>query len=175
MLAFYLSLVQTPQEKEKVEQLYHTYRHVMKYIALELLRNETLAEDAVHDAFIRLIRHLGGIADVASQKTRSFVCIVARSAAMDVLRAEKKQTTVSIDEVAEPGYTPDPCAAMEMRSLLAALEQLPVNHKDILSLKVYHGLSDGRIADLLGLNAATVRKRLQRARAALADLVKGEM
>ncbi len=175
MLAFYLSLVETPEDKEKVERLYRTYRYVMKYIALELLHNETLAEDAVHDAFLRIIRHLGGIKEVESAKTRSFVCIVARSAAMDVLRAEKKQSTVPIDEVGEPGHTPDPCAAMEMRSLLAALEQLPANYKDILSLKVYHGLSDGQIADLLGLNAATVRKRLQRARAALAELVKGEM
>lgn len=174
MLAIYLSLVQTPQEKDKVEQLYHAYRHLMKYIALEFLHNDTLAEDAVHDAFLRLIRHLGKIGAPESPKTRSFVCIVARSAAMDVLKAEKKHATVAMEDIPEPGQTQNLFATMELKVILAALDSLPAVHKDILALKVYHGLSDGQIAEVLELTATATRKRLQRARAALAELVKGE-
>lgn len=54
MLLFYLSLLDTEEEKTKFERLYYEYRAVMKYKALEILKDEYLAEDAVHEAFIKL-------------------------------------------------------------------------------------------------------------------------
>lgn len=76
MLAFYLSLVDSEEDKSKVEQIYYQYRNLMFYVARDVLRDEKLAEDAVHQAFIRIINHLDGVEEIVSHKTRCFVVIV---------------------------------------------------------------------------------------------------
>ena len=54
MLLYYLSLVDTEEEKSKLENLYYEYKALMKYIAFNILGDNGLAEDAVHEAFIKL-------------------------------------------------------------------------------------------------------------------------
>ncbi len=57
-MLFYLSLLDTEEEKSKFEQLYYQYRKLMYLCAWEVLRDEQLAEDAVHEAFIKLTKYL---------------------------------------------------------------------------------------------------------------------
>ena len=42
-------------EREKIELMYDRYEQEMYRIAYAVLRDEFAAEDAVHDAFVRLI------------------------------------------------------------------------------------------------------------------------
>ena len=47
MLPFYLQLLETEGEKQKFERLYERYRRLMHWIAVRILQDEHLAEDAV--------------------------------------------------------------------------------------------------------------------------------
>lgn len=58
MLSFYLSMVETDEERDLVTRLYYTYERMMYKIALGILKNPHDAEDAVSEAFIRLIKNL---------------------------------------------------------------------------------------------------------------------
>lgn len=78
VLLFYLSLLDTEEEKSKLEKLYYQYKALMKYIALDILKDYSMADDAVHEAFIKLIRHLDGIDEIDSRKTKAFIVIVIR-------------------------------------------------------------------------------------------------
>ena len=78
MLLFYLSLLETEEEQSKFEKLYYRYNALMKYIAFEILRDDGMAEDAVHDAFVKLSRHLDTIDDVADSKTAGFIIILIK-------------------------------------------------------------------------------------------------
>ena len=56
MLQFYLQLLETEEELQKFTQLYETYRKLMHWTAEGILHDEHLAEDAVHEAFLRIIQ-----------------------------------------------------------------------------------------------------------------------
>lgn len=55
MLTLYLSLIDTQEERDKFERLFHQYERCLKYTAQNILFDEHLAEDAVQETFIRII------------------------------------------------------------------------------------------------------------------------
>ena len=55
MLQFYLSMMNSGEDKALVEFLYNEYKQIMFKTAYAILHNRESAEDAVHDAFLRVI------------------------------------------------------------------------------------------------------------------------
>ena len=55
MLTFYLSMIDSDSDKSKFEQLYIKYRNPMLNRAYDILGDRGLAEDAVHNAFLRTV------------------------------------------------------------------------------------------------------------------------
>lgn len=90
MLLFYLSLIENEEDKSKFERLYYDYRKWMKHIATDMLHDEFLAEDAVHDAFIKLTRYIKGVDEEDSHKTQAFIVIIIKSVCLDILRKDKR-------------------------------------------------------------------------------------
>ena len=172
MLLFYLSLIENEEERSKFEKIYYQYRALMKYIALDILKDDAFAEDAVHEAFIKLARHLDGIEEIVSHKTKAFIVIVIRSVSLDMLAKEKRNKTISFYDTADNLSTEDNVLEnMEINEIYEKIMSLPDIHRDIIQLKVYYELSDKKIADVLGISHQAVRKRLQRAREALSKLL----
>ncbi len=172
MLEFYLSLLDTQEEKSKLEQLYYQYRTLMKYIAFEVLKDNGLAEDAVHESFMKLTRHLDGIEIVDSPKTKAFLVIVVRNTALDILKKNRQINVVSMDETIE--YKQVFNRALDnfgVQEIYDAIKRLPDIYRDIIELKVYYELSDKKVADILGVSYQAFRKRLQRARMALKEIL----
>ena len=56
MLNFYLLLLDTAEEKVKFEELYYTYRQDMFKTAKAILKNDFDSEDAVHEAFLIVVK-----------------------------------------------------------------------------------------------------------------------
>ena len=164
MLLYYLSLIDSEEDKSKFEKIYEQYRLLMKYIALQ-----------VHDSFVKIIKHLDQVGDVYSHKTRSFIVIIVKNTAIDYIRKEKRSSLVDdIDKVYDTRATAvsgNITDDLSVREILAKLKELPEKYRDILELKVYHELSDKQIADILNLSHAAARKRLQRAREAFDALL----
>lgn len=50
----YLSMIESPEDQSKFELLYTEYRDVMYHVAFKILQNEQDAEDAVHQAFLKI-------------------------------------------------------------------------------------------------------------------------
>lgn len=61
MLMLYMSLIETEEEKVKFEKIYVQYRKLMYVCAKEILRSDHLAEDAVHEAFLKIAKYLDKI------------------------------------------------------------------------------------------------------------------
>lgn len=89
-MLLYLSLLDTEEEKSKFEQLYYQYRKLMYLCAREILKDDQLAEDAVHEAFIKLTKYVKKINEIKCNKTKRFIVIVVESAAKDIWRKEKE-------------------------------------------------------------------------------------
>lgn len=175
-MLFFLTAVADvpPKRRHKAYLVYDTYAGLVKAVCMRILRNEALAEEALQESFLRIFKNLHKISEVSSHKTRSFVVIISRNTALHVLKQEQKHHKGRVE--AEPELLPlfnepvySPAEGKELQSVLAALPDI---HKDILELKIYQELSDRAAAELLGISPGAVRKRLQRAKAAVLQLLK---
>ncbi len=101
MLMMYLNLVDTPEEKSKFKQLYDKYRNLMFFCAKEILKDDGLAQDAVQEALIKLTKYLKKINEVDCHKTKHFIVIIVESASKDIYRREKRQKSISWEEIGE--------------------------------------------------------------------------
>lgn len=86
----YLAALETEAERDRFQALYERYRGLMFHRAMLLLRNESDAEDAVHQAFLAILEHFEKISSIDCPKTRAYVVIIAESKAVDLLRARKR-------------------------------------------------------------------------------------
>ena len=168
MLAFYLSLLETQEEKDKFEQIYETYRPLLKHVAYQILHDSYLAEDAVHNAFLNMIKSLCDIDIKDCHKTKRFLVIVTENAAIDILRKHKRAPTEDYEQV-EPtmSVTPDMLSRIAAEELADCIAAMPEIYRAPLELRVYHGLTDKQAADVLNISYAAVRKRMERARGML--------
>ena len=143
MLTFYLNLIDSEDKKDKFESLYLKYRKHMKYIAIKILGDEQLAEDAVHNAFLKILNHLNKFQNIDCQETRNLIVIIIRSVSIDMYRKRKKEfeNTDILDK--ELSVETD-FSMIEVDNILKEIDFLPDIYKDILLLKVEYGKQKGR-------------------------------
>ena len=64
---------------------------LMHWTAEKILHDEHLAEDAVHEAFLRIIQNFHQIREIPCPKTRSFVVIIVRNVALNMQKKRKRE------------------------------------------------------------------------------------
>lgn len=175
MLFLYLSAIDSPEDKRKFERIYLEYRQTMFYAANQILRDDHAAEDAVHQAFLRIINHLEKIDENDCHKTKAFLVVISEHIAIDIYRKRKRESTVSFDEVEI--YLPDNKSILDdcFNSVTLAISQLPINYSTVLRLKFTQGYSDSEIAELLHISEDNVRQRISRAKKKLSQNLNREV
>lgn len=168
----YLTLISDEVNKTKFEQLYLEYRQTMFYVANRILRDEHLAEDTVHRAFIKLIDHLEKINEIKCHKTKGFLVIIVKNISIDIYNKRKKENVVQIEDISKFSNKDLSTGEKlledyEYSNLIKKILKLPPNYSNILMLKYAHGYSDDEIADILDISKANIRKRAERARKVL--------
>ena len=68
----------------KLERLYNKYKNEMFYAANNILQDRQLAEDAVHQTFIKIYDILYKIDENNCRKTRNFLVIICRNISIDM-------------------------------------------------------------------------------------------
>ena len=146
-----------------IDALYRLYEQSMYFEAYKILHDEYLAEDAVHEAFLRLIRNRSKIADPRSPAVRRYAYKAVRSAALDLYRKQKKQreNCLVLDETIE-----NTTAAEEVMTNLplSLLAELPPKYASVMRCLFLDGLSVRETAAVLKISESLVRKRCERAR-----------
>lgn len=181
MLSYYLSLIEDDTSRTLFEQIYHLHHRTMIHVANQILHDQMLAEDAAHDAFLRILNHLEKISEADCNKTRSFVVLIVKNIAIDYYRRQKRRAESNLEDYAAilADNQVDPEKAFQQKEnsqeMLTGISQLHQSYADVLSLKVAFEYHDEEIAHLLGITPANVRVRLHRARQQLSrNLVKGD-
>ncbi|EIS9447441.1 TPA: RNA polymerase sigma factor [Clostridioides difficile] len=163
-MILYLNLLESENDISKFELLYNTYKKTMFYIANEILKDECLAEDAVHESFLKIIKNLNKINDIKSYKTKAFVIIIVKNTSKDIYRKRKRENE-KIKSL-EKEFQSDKFHIDEysIGYLEEAIMKLSEKHRDVLLLKLQHELNDKEISQILDIKPENVRKRLSRAR-----------
>ena len=167
-MLIYLSLLDSEEEISKFELIYSTYKKQMYYTA-----NNILKEDAVHNAFLRIINNLEKIEDINSHKTKGLIVIIVKNVSIDIYRKNKKErdNTIFIDDLDDiNGY--DEINKNDIGDLEIAISKLPENYKQVFLLKFSHELTDNEISEILDIKPDNVRKRISRGREKLKNILK---
>ena len=165
----YLAVIDEPAQKTKFETVYHQYRGLMYYVAYRILNNASDAEDAVHDAFVAIAKHIQNISDPVCPKTQSYVVTIVENKAIDLYRRKQRRETLPLEEELLGSVdTPEPLGLTE------CIVKLPPSYRQVILLKYHQGLSCKEIAALLGMSLPAVQKLDQRAKEKLRQLAEKE-
>ncbi len=175
-MLMYLTLLDTQEEKSKFELIYIHYRQLMFYIAKNILKDDFLSEDAVHDAFINIAKSLGNVTDAVSPRTKRYVVIIVRNISLNMLK--KQKLSEDIEDMGE--YISDDLiledevlSKISFDFIVEQIINLPVIYKDVLYLSYVEDLNTNEISRLISISNETVKKRLQRGRKKLAENIRG--
>lgn len=163
-MSIYLAMIETPEDEDKFERLYETYRKLLFFVANKILKDDYLAEDAVHNTFLKVIEILEKINEVDCHKTCSLLVIITRNNCINMYNHQKNHPMLPLDESMYTGgnelITDDGDAEEVMKAVL----KLPELYRGPLTLKYVQRFSNKEIADMLDISEANVRKRLERAK-----------
>lgn len=155
-----------------VEDLLARHEPALRRLAASYERDPALREDLVQEMLLALFRALPGWRRECSERT--FVYRVAHNRAFSHLARRRP----AFDDLERAASVPDPAplpeavavASQEQDTLLAALRQLPVGQRQLLTMAL-EDLTPREIAEVLGITENNVAVRLTRARAALRELM----
>jgi len=163
-------------EMTAIAALVDQYSSTLYRVAHSILRNSTDAEDAVQEAFLRVMRHRDSLHEIRDQRVW-LVRIVWNIALDRKRRAKTRPETDDVTEMARilpaKGLTPEQVAsgAEHHARVLTCLEQLPAKEREVLTLTAFEELNSVEIAEVLGVTESTVRSRLFRARNLMGELL----
>lgn len=147
--------------------LYDYYVSRIHALTLRILGDPMLAEEATQDTFLKLWSraHLY-LAERGS--LLPWLLTIARRTALDRLRLETRRPTLSDsnDPTGVWEAIPDGNSLPEenrWRSMHFALQTLSPEHRQVIELAYYQGLSQSEIAEVLGWPLGTVKTRLRAA------------
>lgn len=172
VLGFYQSLLDTETDKVKFEQIYYKYRKMVKFIAREITEDDALAEDAAQEIFIKITKYMSKFQEVESSRTKTLISLIAKCAAKDFMEKERRYQVISFEEL-HSQRAPEKSDFTESE-LYEKICTCPKMYSEPFLLRYYYNFSVGEIADILCVNVAGVRKRIERARRYLAVNIKSK-
>jgi RNA polymerase sigma factor (sigma-70 family) len=142
--------------------LYDRFGRVAYGLALRILRDRALAEDAVQEAFLTIWRQAASF-DPARAKPSTWILTLVHRRAVDLVRREERRRAEPIDDVQHPtGEATDEEAALraQRRLVQEALRKLPDDQREALELAYYGGYTQSEIAERLGQPLGTIKSRM---------------
>ncbi|MFR4971468.1 MAG: sigma-70 family RNA polymerase sigma factor [Lachnospiraceae bacterium] len=167
-------------DRQTMTELYETYEQKMFGIANAILHNDWQAEDAVHEAFVRMVPYLSRCKDVNDEKTKILIVRVIKSAAIDIYRKNKRENTYILDS--EEDWIEDKHNPVEVylatlsagEMLKKIIGQLSSDDRKIIEMRCYDGMPVSDIGEILGISTDNVYKRLSRARKRVKEIIAKE-
>ena len=166
----------THADEEILAALVSQYAGTLYRVAFSVLRNASDAEDAVQEAFLRVLRHRDTLGEVRDQ--RVWLIRIVWNIVLD--RKRRAKTRPETDDVADlarvlpsEGLSAEDraAAAQHHAHVLGCVETLPAKEREVLMLSAFEELNSVEIATVLGITESSVRSRLFRARNLMAGLL----
>jgi RNA polymerase sigma-70 factor (ECF subfamily) len=144
---------------------YDRYRVILFSLILRILHDRSEAEDCLQEVFLQVWRRAK---DFDESRGRAFTWLVtiARSRALDRLRASASRTRIASEAEAEPHESVGDAAADTLKSeegaiVRKALSELPAEQRRALLMAYFEGLTQTEIAARLGDPLGTVKTRMR--------------
>jgi len=153
-------------ERAALRTIYDSEAPRMLGVAMRLLHRRALAEEAVHDTFMRIWQKADSF-DETRGNARSWIYAVLRNRALNILRGESRTDLVEdFEPMGLASREEDAEAAMlrlsDSGTLRRCLETLEPTRRKAITLAYIHGLTHGELAGRLGVPLGTVKSWIRR-------------
>lgn len=153
-------------DREAFALLYTAMREPLRTLCLSFVKNEAVADDLLHDAFLLIFSKFGELKDTSC--TEAWMKTVMRRVALLYLRQQHQQvplsaspelTTFAVENNAEP--------SLVLQDILAAVDDLPEGYRRVFRMSVFEGMSHQEIANLLHIEPHSSSSQLFHAKVLL--------
>jgi len=168
-------------QNNMLAQLYDAYENKMYSIAYSILNNVEQAEDAVQDAFIKLVPYTSTIQGIESLKTKRLIVYTIKNIAIDLYRRNRKETELFTKEVEEKVISENQdevpyVKTIEDRHMITQLlSKLPEKYREIIQYRCFYELSYKEISSLLNISEDVAAKRYERGRKMVKEMIGDEV
>jgi RNA polymerase sigma-70 factor (ECF subfamily) len=181
LLTIYLSMLDTEQERKKMTDLYEEHKYALLHYAMKFTRNQDMAEDAVHNAFISIIQKKEKYLNLDFMDFRRSAVIIVRNKCIDILRKQKPFSNKSIEELEiflESNEVPvDEQVIFESKYELIRkhINSIDEISKQVLHMKYILNMTYKEIGGELGKTAKHVDTRIMRAKEKVRKLMEKDV
>jgi RNA polymerase sigma factor (sigma-70 family) len=154
-------------------ELYDRFGHVAYGLALRVIRDPALAEDAVQEAFLAVWRSAARFVPERAKASTWILTLVHRRA-VDIVRREEPRRTEPLEAAPQPSanLTEDEAWLRLRRTRVQeALRRLPDQQREALELAYFGGFTQSELADRLGEPLGTIKSRMFTGLARLRELL----
>ena len=150
--------------QNRVWRAYQEHRRGLFALAYAITGTRDVAEDAVHDGVVAVVRGTG-----TPRNPKAYLYRAVRNEALRAARASAARGGIAIDAVGESLIAPSAdrpdrraLAGEEAAALRDALLAIRADEREVIVLRIHAGLKFREIADLLGVPLPTAASRYQR-------------
>lgn len=160
-------------DETALAELYDRFGRVAYGLALRVVRDPSLAEDVVQEAFLSVWRSAGRfVAERA--KASTWILTLVHRRAVDLVRREEPRRAEPLDQVppAIGEATEDEAwLRLQRARVQEALRRLPDQQREALELAYFGGFTQSELADRLGQPLGTIKSRMFTGLARLRELL----
>lgn len=175
MIEAALAALENDKQRNELAAFYEQYKNRFFNIAYSKLHNPEEAEDAVQEAFLRVVDNPNKFFEMSNQERVRFVDGIVRHVSVDIFKKKQKNNAVLIDDIGddimsgtispEEKYITDASADELVQFVLT----LPESQRQALFMYIHEKLSYSEISKILGISEDLARKRVSNARKAIKD------
>ncbi len=173
MIEAALAALDNDKQRNVLAAFYEQYKNRFFGIAYSKLHNSEEAEDAIQEAFLRVVDNPNNFFEMSNGERLRFVDSIVRHISVDKFNKDRKSATVSLEDVddnimsdmisPEEKYITDASADELVQFAL----NLPESQRQVLFMYVHQKLSYSEISKILGISEDLARKRVSNARKAI--------
>jgi RNA polymerase sigma-70 factor, ECF subfamily len=171
-----LTTGETLDSSETITALVAEYSTTLYRVAYSVMRNAAEAEDAVQEAFLRVLKHRDKLSEI--RDLRVWLVRITWNVVLDKKRRSKtRPENEDVADFARVLPSADRRAddilisSQEHSRILKAIDQLPSKERQALLLSAVDELATPEIAAVLGTTESSIRSRIFRARRELSELL----
>jgi len=173
MLLFYISLIEDKEDIVTFERIFDDYKDQMHRVAMKVLKDHHLAEDAVQVALWGIARNMKTVPTSSESELRAYIFVAARNAACNILNKRQEYDEIlDIYELETAAYD-DVFQKIvndhDYHNLLNTIMSLPITYREVLLMRYVMELMPKEIGAVTGNKVATVSQQITRGKKLLVE------
>ena len=174
-------MLDTEQERKKMTDLYEEHKYALLHYAMTIIRNQDMAEDAVHNSFISIMQKKEKYLDLSCRDFRRSAVIIVRNKCIDILRKQKPFANISMEELEiflesdEKSVEEQVLLSSDYELIRKYINSIDEISKQVLLMKYILNMSYKEIGEKLGMTPKHVDTRIMRAKAKVRKLIEKDV